>query len=298
MTQPDPRLPEPFAYRRVEVDGTTIAAAVGGQGDPVLLLHGYPQTHLMWRHVAPDLARDHTVVVSDLRGYGDSDKPEPDDANTRYAKRAMAADQVGLMRRLGFDRFALAGHDRGARVAHRLTLDHPEAVARLAVLDIVPTHHVLTHVDLTLATSYFHWFLLQAGGGIPERLLGAEPEFWIRSMVERLLAPGASIEPEVMDAYIRAFAEPAAIAGSTADYRAGTTTDLDDDEVSFAAGARVRCPTLVLWGEHGFVGRAYDPTAVWREYAEDVRGVELPSGHFLPEEVPDRTLAELHAFLG
>jgi haloacetate dehalogenase len=291
-------LPAPFEYQRVDADGTTINAAVGGSGDPVLLLHGYPQTHLMWRHVAPELARDHTVVVPDLRGYGASDKPTPDPEDRQYAKRAMAADQLAVMRSLGFDRFALVGHDRGARVSHRLTLDHPDAVSRLAVLDIVPTRHVLTHVDLHLARGYFHWFFLSTGGDVPETLLAGAPEFWIRTMIERLLAPGASIEPEVMDHYVTSFSDPAAIAGTTADYRAGATTDLADDEASFDAGDRVTCPVLVLWGERSFVGKAYEPVDVWREYADDVRGTALPVGHFLPEEAPEQVLAELRSFLG
>lgn len=287
----------PFEYRHIDADGTTIHAAVGGSGDPVLLLHGYPQTHLMWRHVAPELAREHTVVVPDLRGYGASDKPAPDAENRLYAKRAMAADQVAVMRALGFDRFDLVGHDRGARVSHRLTLDHPDAVSRLAVLDIVPTRHVLTHVDLHLARGYFHWFFLATGGDVPETLLAGAPEFWIRTMVERLLAPGSAIEPEVMDHYVQAFSDPAAIAGTAADYRAGATTDLADDEASFEAGARVTCPVLVLWGERSFVGKAYEPLAVWQEYADDVRGTALPVGHFLPEEAPEQVLAELRSFL-
>lgn len=282
-----------FEYQRVEVDGVGIHTAVAGSGPPVLLLHGYPQHQLMWRHVAPRLAEERTVVVTDLRGYGRSDKPEPDAAGERYAKRAMAHDQLGVMRRLGFARFSVVGHDRGARVAYRLGLDHPGAVDALALLDIVPTGHVLTHVDLTLARSYFHWFFLATGGGVPERLLGAEPEFWIRTMVERLLAPGASIEPAVMDDYVACFADPATIAASCADYRSGATVDLEHDERSVAAGQRLACPTLVLWGERSFVGRAYDPLEVWRGYADDVRGRGLDAGHFLPEEVPDQVLTEL-----
>jgi haloacetate dehalogenase len=291
------QMPAPFRDERIDADGRTIHAAVGGSGDPVLLLHGYPQTHLMWRQVAPALARDHTVVVPDLRGYGASDKPTPDADNRRYAKRAMADDQLAVMRELGFERFALVGHDRGARVSHRLTLDHPEAVSRLAVLDIVPTRHVLTHVDLTLARGYFHWFLLSAGADIPETLLAGAPEFWIRTMIERLLAPGSSIEPEIMDHYVASFSDPDSIAGTTADYRAGATTDLADDEASHDAGARVTCPLLVLWGAESFVGKAYEPLAVWQEYASDVRGSALPVGHFLPEEAPEQVLAELQSFL-
>jgi haloacetate dehalogenase len=293
MTQ----LPEPFTYRRVDADGVSINVAVGGTGDPVLLLHGYPQTHLMWRDIAPDLARDHTVVVPDLRGYGASDKPTPDHDARNYGKRAMAADQVAVMRSLGFDRFDLVGHDRGARVSHRLTLDHPDAVARLALLDIVPTRHVFANVTRDLAFGYFHWFFLATGGDVPETLLRGAPEFWIRTMVERLLAPGVTMEPEVMDHYIAAFSDPATIAATTADYKAGAGIDLTDDEETWDAGQRLECPTLVLWGEHGFVGKNYDPLAVWGEYAHDVTGRAMPSGHFIPEEAPAETLAELQRWL-
>jgi haloacetate dehalogenase len=290
-------LSEPFHYEKIEVGGTFVNTAVAGQGEPVLLLHGYPQTHLIWRHIAPALAERYTVVATDLRGYGDSGKPAPDAENTVYAKRAMADDQVEVMRRLGFDRFHLIGHDRGARVGHRLVLDHPDAVDRLAVLDMVPTRHALTHVNRAMATAYFHWFFTATGDGIPERLLGNEPEFWIRAMIERLLAPGASIEPEVMANYIRCFSDPAAIAATCADYRAGATADLAADDASAAAGEKVTRPVLVLWGEQSFVGKEYQPLEVWREYAIDARGHALPAGHFLPEEVPGLILDELLGFL-
>jgi haloacetate dehalogenase len=286
-----------FEYRRVNVAGVTVNCAVGGSGEPVLLLHGYPENHLMWHQVAPDLARDHTVVLADLRGYGDSGKPAPDRAGETYSKRSMARDQLGLMRQLGFDRFQLVGHDRGARVSHRLTLDHPEAVARLAVLDIVPTRHVLHNVTRTMATAYYHWFFLPTGNGIPEHLIGADPGFWIRSIVGPLLGPGGSIEPAVMAEYIRCFSDPRTIAGSCADYRSAASTDLVHDDETFASGRRIGCPVLVLWGTQGFVGREYEPLAVWREYAADVRGQALPTGHFLPEEAPALVAAALRDFL-
>ena len=288
---------EPFRYQLLEVNGTTINTATAGQGEPVLLLHGYPQTHLMWRHIAPTLAQRYTVVVTDLRGYGDSAKPTPDPQHTVYAKRAMAKDQLAVMHQLGFERFHLIGHDRGARVAHRLVLDHPESVDRLALLDIVPTRHVLTHVNRAMATAYFHWFFLATGAGIPERLLGNEPEFWIRAMIERLLAPGARIEPEVMAEYIRCYSDPTTIAATCADYRAGAATDLADDEASAAAGEKITRPTLILWGEQSFVGKGYQPLEVWHDYATDIHGRALPAGHFLPEETPDTVLDELLAFL-
>jgi haloacetate dehalogenase len=286
-----------FEYRRVDVDGITVNCAVSGSGPPLLLLHGYPQNHLMWRHVAPALAVDHTVVAADLRGYGDSAKPAPDTAGLVYSKRLMARDQVGLMRQLGFGRFQLIGHDRGARVAHRLVLDHPGAVTRLAVLDIVPTRHVLGHVTRAMATAYYHWFFLAGPAGLPERMIGADPAFWIRSLIGPLLGAGASIEPEVMADYIRCFSDPATIAGSCADYRAAPGLDLVHDEETFAAGQKIECPLLVLWGAQGFVGRGYQPLRVWRQYATDVRGTVLPTGHFLPEEAPDLVGAALRDFL-
>lgn len=276
-------------------DGVRIHAVVAGDGPPVLLLHGYPQTHAMWHLVAPALARDHTVVVADLRGYGDSDKPAPDVAH--YTKRAMAADQVALMASLGFDRFALVGHDRGARVAHRLTLDAPAAVSRVAFLDIVPTLHVFEHVDRAVAAAHFHWFFLATGGGVPERLIAGDPEFWLRSFLTSVRPSRREFDPAAYAEYVRCFADPATIAATCADYRAAATVDLDHDTASRAAGERVRCPALVLWGEHGAVARNNDVLAVWRGYADDVTGTALPAGHFLAEEAPDETTAALRAWL-
>ena len=286
-----------FEYRRVDVAGVTINCAVKGEGPPLLLLHGYPENHLMWSRVAPALAEDHTVVLADLRGYGDSGKPLPDAAGEAYSKRSMARDQVGLMRKLGFERFQLVGHDRGARVSHRLVLDHPEAVTRLAVLDIVPTRHVFGHVTRTMATAYYHWFFLPTPNGIPEHLIGADPGFWIRSIVGPLLGRGASIEKAVMDDYIRCFSDPRTIAGSCADYRSAASLDLVHDDETFALGRRIQCPVLVLWGAQSFVGREYEPLTVWQQYATDVRGQALPTGHFLPEEAPGLVIEALRDFL-
>jgi haloacetate dehalogenase len=286
-----------FEYRRVDVAGVTVNCAVAGSGAPVLLLHGYPENHLMWRDVAPVLARDHTVVLSDLRGYGDSGKPAPDAAGLVYSKRSLASDQAGLMRQLGFGSFQLVAHDRGARVAHRLVLDHPDAVTRLAVLDIVPTRHVLANVTRAMAMAYYHWFFLAAANGVPEHMIAADPGYWVQSLTGPLLGEGASIDPQVMADYIRCFGDPGTIAGSCADYRSAAGIDLVHDEESFAAGQRVECPVLVLWGTQGFVGRGYDPLAVWRQYAADVRGQALPTGHFLPEEAPELVSAALRDFL-
>jgi haloacetate dehalogenase len=192
-----PVLPPGFEYRRIDVEGVTIRCAISGAGPPLLLLHGYPQNHLAWRHVAPVLAEDHTVVVADLRGYGDSGKPAPDRAGFVYSKRSMARDQVGLMRQLGFGPFQLASHDRGARVARRLVLDHPGAVTRLAVLDILPTRHVLHHVTLAVAMANYFWFFMATGDGMPEHMVAADPGYWVRAVSGQLLGDGQSIEPEV-----------------------------------------------------------------------------------------------------
>jgi haloacetate dehalogenase len=289
------RLPG-FEYRRVDVEGVTISCAVKGTGPPLLLLHGWPQNHLMWRDVAPALAEDHTVVLADLRGYGDSGKPAPDNAGLAYAKRAMAGDQVGLMRELGFGPFQLAGHDRGARVAHRLVLDHPGAVTRLAVLDIVPTRHVLRTVTRAVAAAYYQWFFLATGDGIPEHLIAADPGHWVRAVTGQLLGDGKSIEPEVMEDYIRCFRDPEAIAGSCADFRSALGVDLVHDDESACAGQKVECPALVLWGAQSFVGRGNEPLSVWQQYATDVRGDALPVGHFVPEEAPDLVTAALRDF--
>lgn len=290
---------ESFKRHDVDIDGTRIHSAVGGDGTPVLLLHGYPQSHVMWHRVAPELADRHTVVLADLRGYGDSSRPASEFDHASYSKRAMAADQVELMRRLGFDTFALVGHDRGARVAHRLCLDRPEVVSRVALLDIVPTRHIFTHVDRALAQAYYHWFFLSQDPDLPEHLIAADPGYWVRRKLAHWSgAAGTDIfASEAVDEYIRCFSDPEVIRASCEDYRAGASIDLEHDEVDAAAGRRVECPMLVLWGTEGFVGSAYDVVDVWNEYATDVRGRALDCGHFLAEEQPDLTLTALRDFL-
>jgi haloacetate dehalogenase len=287
-------VPLPFRYRTVDT-GVPIRCAVGGAGPPVLLLHGYPQTHAIWHAVAPLLAEHFTVVAADLRGYGDSGKPAPGKGDAEYAKRAMAADQVAVMAELGFDRFAVAGHDRGGRVAHRMALDRPDVVRALAVLDIVPTRHAFAHADGDFATGYWHWFFLTAGHGIPERMIGADPEFWIRARMTSRHAGGTPFDPAAMAEYVRCF-DTESIAASCADYRAAATIDLEHDEAD--AGRRLQVPVRALWGERSFVGRAYDVLDVWREYAEDVTGRALPSDHYLPEEAPVEVAADLTRFFG
>ena len=289
-------LPASFRSRTVDAGEVGIHTVVGGAGPPVLLLHGYPQTHLIWHEVAPTLAAEHTVVLTDLRGYGDSGKPHPVTDGV-YAKRAMAADQLAVMRALGFERFAVVGHDRGARVGHRLALDAPDAVRALAVLDIVPTRHIYAHADKEFGLGYYHWFFLAAPNGIPERLLAAEPEFWVRARMNARHAGGRHPDEAAVREYVRCFADPAAIAASCADYRAAAGVDLEHDEADAVAGNRVRCPLLALWGASSFVGRSYDVLDVWRQYADQVAGHPVASDHYVPEEAPDDVLAALRPFL-
>ena len=288
-----------FTSWHVDADGVRIHVRTAGKGPAVLLLHGYPQTHLIWHQVAPELvAAGFSVVLTDLRGYGDSDKPpSAAPAHADYGKRAMARDQWLVMRELGVERFAVAGHDRGGRVGHRMALDHPESVAALAVLDIVPTRHALRHADKDFGLGYYHWFFLAAGNGIPEHLIGADPGFWVRTRMQARHHGGTPFHPAALAEYERCFADPAAVHASCEDYRAAAGIDLAHDDEDFDAGHRVTCPLLALWGEHSFVGRSYDVPAVWRTYAKDVRGQALPCDHYVPEESPADTARLLTDFL-
>lgn len=277
----------------------TVNCVHAGNGPPLLLLHGYPQTHVMWHAVAPRLARAFHVVCADLRGYGDSEKPHgtaPDHA--AYSKRSMAADMAGLMASLGYPQFAVAGHDRGARVTHRLALDHPAAVTRAAVLDIAPTLHMFEATDQSFATAYYHWFFLIQPNGLPEKMIGTDPEWYLREKLKRWSAPGARFDPRAIAEYVRCFSKADAIHASCEDYRAAATIDLVHDRADRASGRKVACPLLVLWGAHGLVGRTYDMLDVWRRYADDVSGRALDCGHFLPEERPADVATELERFFG
>jgi haloacetate dehalogenase len=285
-----------FTSRSVATSGTSIRCVVGGSGPPLLLLHGYPQTHAIWHKVAPRLAADFTVVCADLRGYGDSGKPASDPAHATYSKRAMALDMVELMRALGHPRFRLAGHDRGGRVAHRLAVDHPDAVERVAVLDISPTRTMFARTDAAFARAYYHWFFLAQPFDLPERMIGADPVWYLRRKIDAWSGAGAHFDPRAVAEYERCFADPAAIHASCEDYRAAATIDLVHDDADVEAGRKVACPLLALWGERGVVHRLFKPLADWREVAGDVRGRALPSGHYLPEEAADETYAELRAF--
>ena len=287
-----------FSDERIDVGGgVAIRARVAGEGRPVLLLHGYPQTHACWHRVAPLLvAAGFRVVAADLRGYGDSSKPASSADHAAYSKRAMAADQVAVMRALGHDRFAVAGHDRGGRVVHRMALDHPGAVGRLAVLDIAPTATMYARTDMAFATGYYHWFFLIQPAPLPERLIGADPEFYLRRKLAAWDRGPDTFAPEAFAEYLRCFGDPASIAATCEDYRAAATIDLQHDAAE--ADRRVEAPLLALWGERGLVGRTYDVLATWRGKAVDVRGHALPTGHYLPEEAPDATAEALAAFFG
>ena len=283
-----------FERRRVETAGATINLVTAGAGPPLLLLHGYPQTHLMWRKVAPRLATEFTVVAPDLRGYGDSSKPPAGPGNANYAKRALAQDQVETMAALGFDRFRVAGHDRGARVAHRLARDHPERVERLALLDIVPTLYRFETIDQKAATASYHWFFLIQPGGLPERLIGAEPEFFLRHSLGSWARDPAAFEPEIFAEYLRCFKNPETIRATCDEYRAGATIDLEHDRADRSSG--IAMPLLMLWGRRSAQGSGYDILGVWRDHAENVSGHAVDSGHFLPEEAPDETYRALRGF--
>ncbi len=273
-----------FKSITVEVTGGTINGVMAGQGSPVLLLHGAPQSMISWRLAAPMLATDHAVVVTDLRGYGDSSKPPDGDRHANYSKRAMALDQVEVMRKLGFEKFAVIGHDRGGRVGHRMALDHPDRVTKLAVLDIVPTYYLYTHVTIEFVQAYFHWFnYLRPAPG---------PENQLKEDIER---QASRMTAEVDAEYLRVRRDPANIHGMCEDYRAGASIDLDHDRADL--DQKIACPLLALWGAKAPMGRLYDVLSIWKERATTVSGRSLPAGHNLQEDAPDMVAAELRAFL-
>jgi haloacetate dehalogenase len=282
---PEPFFPG-FEPRRFQVDDIGIHALVGGSGPPLALVHGAPQSCVLWRHVAPRLAQDFTLVIPDLRGYGRSDKPEQGD----YSKRRMAADIVSVMRQSGFERFALAGHDRGARVSRRLAKDHPGAVTRLAILDIAPTAYIYANVDRRVAANMWHWFFLIQRAPGPERLMGPQAELYIRA-----LANLAGSDPDAIEDYVATNATPAGFHGMCEDYRAGAGIDLEHDAAD--ADRAIEIPTLVLWGANSpSTGAVFDMEAAWRPEATDLRFASLPCGHFIPEEKPNETTEALLEF--
>jgi len=287
---------EGFDVQRVQLPDLTINYASAGTGPPILLLHGHPQTHVVWRKVAPRLVEaGYQVIAPDLRGYGDSDKPESDPSHLPYSKRVMAADQIDLMKHLGYETFSVVGHDRGGRVAHRLALDFPDAVERLVVLDIAPTQTMYAQTNQEFATRYFWWFFLIQPDGLPEKMIASDPEYFLRRHIAGQVKIEGSVEESAIAEYLRSYSDPATLHAICEDYRAAASIDLDHDQVDQTS--RINAPLLAIWGEQSVVGELYDVKATWQEKANRVSGVALSCGHAIPEEAPAELTAHILGFL-
>jgi len=285
-----------FKRSSIKLVDVEINYVSGGTGLPVLLLHGYPQTHVMWHKIANQLSQHYSVIASDLRGYGDSSKPPTDEFHEPYSKRRSALDQISLMKSLGFDEFYLVGHDRGARVGHRMALDHPDAIKKLVVLDIAPTYTMYTTTDMEFATAYYHWFFLIQPYDIPERMIANDRLSYLEKKFGQWGRDSRAFTKEAFSEYLRCFTDET-IHATCEDYRASASIDLQHDQIDIDNGNKIQCPILCLWGEKGFVGRKYDVIAEWSKWASQVEGHGLPSGHYLPEEAPAETLESLLKFL-
>lgn len=280
-------------------DGVTLHTRIVGEaGPPLLLLHGHPQTHAIWHRVAPTLARSFALVLPDLRGYGGSSKPAGAPGHANYSKRTMALDVLEVMRHLGYERFAVVAHDRGARVAHRLAADHGPAVQRLVVLDVAPTLAMYEQTTAAFARAYWHWFFLIQPSPLPERLIEADPGAYVRDLMGARHAGLGPFDPTALAEYVRCLGQPGAAHALCEDYRAAATIDLEHDRADRAAGRRLTMPVMALWGAHGVVQRCFDPLSEWRRVATDVQGCALPCGHYIPEEAPRELLAQVLPFLG
>lgn len=280
----------------IQTEGARIRARFGGSGPPLLLLHGYPQTHVLWHKVAPLLDRHFTLVAPDLRGYGDSEKPATASDHAPYSKRTMAQDMVEVMQALGYERFFIGAHDRGARVAHRLGLDHPERALKIATLDIAPTREMYAATTDAFARAYWHWFYLIQPAPFPERMIAADPEaYWLKKCGSGS-AGLTPFTPEALAHYLRCFGDPQTIHASCEDYRAAATIDIAHDDAD--GGRKLACPLLALWGQHGVIEKCFDALALWRLRAADVRGHALPGGHYLAEEIPHLVAQEFLSFFG
>jgi len=285
---------ETYELSQTTVGEVSLRVRVGGEGPPLLLLHGYPETHLMWGGLAPDLAQEFTVVAPDLRGYGDSSQPATVPSHETYGKRRMGVDGVALMRQLGFDRFDVVGHDRGGRAAYRMALDSPEAVRRLTVMDVIPTGEVWARADARFALGYWHWAFLALPEPIPETIIGHDPEhFFFDAEFGGIIR---SFEPQAVADYARCVRDPRVVHGICEDYRAGATWDRQLDDEDRAAGRRITAPLQVLWAARGALAAWYDPVEIWRHWAEEVTGSAIDSGHFMVEERPAETLAAVRTF--
>ncbi len=285
-----------FNVETADLSGIRINFAIAGSGPPVLLLHGHPQSHIVWRKVAPQLVHaGYQVIVPDLRGYGDSEKPQSDASHLTYSKRTMAGDQFALMSALGLKKFSIVGHDRGGRVAHRLALDYQDAVERLVVLDIAPTLTMYKQTDQEFATRYFWWFFLIQPYDLPEKMIGADPEYFLRRHIAGQVKTEGAVDEIAIAEYLRTYQDPATIHAICEDYRASAGIDLEHDEAD--KGRRLTSPLLAIWGEKSVVGELYDVEATWKEKATDVVGLSMTCGHAIPEEVPDELSTKLCAFL-
>lgn len=286
-----------FESLTFEVNGIEVAGHVGGSGSPLLLLHGHPQTRAIWHKVAPELMKHHTLVMTDLRGYGDSSKPQGTPDHSNYSKRVMAQDQVEVMKQLGFDRFDILAHDRGARVAHRLAMDHADSVSRLIMLDIAPTLAMYEKANNAFARAYWHWFFLIQPSPMPERLIEADPAAYIRDLMGRRSAGLTPFDPLALAEYMRCIALPGAAHGMCEDYRAAAGIDLIHDREDIAAGKKLIMPTMVLWGEEGVIHQCFKPLQEWQAIAKDVVGESVPCGHYISEEAPEILLQKIIPFL-
>lgn len=287
---------EGFDVQRVQLPGLAINYASAGAGPPILLLHGHPQTHVAWRKVAPRLVEaGYQVIAPDLRGYGDSDKPDSDPSHLPYSKRVMAADQIALMKHLGHETFSVVGHDRGGRVAHRLALDFPDAVERLILLDIAPTRTMYAQTNQEFATRYFWWFFLIQPDGLPEKMIALDPEYFLRRHIAGQIKVEGSVDEAAIAEYMRCYSDPATLHAICEDYRAAATIDLEHDRED--ESRRIDAPLLAIWGQQSVVGELYDVKVTWQEKANCVSGVALPCGHAIPEEAPAELTAHILGFL-
>ena len=285
-----------FDVQSADCDGINIHYAKAGSGPAILLLHGHPQTHIVWRKIAPELvAAGYQVIAPDLRGYGKSDKPKSDASHAAYAKRAMAQDMLCLMQKLGHRHFAVIGHDRGGRVAHRLALDHPEAISHIIVLDIAPTLTMYERTNQEFASKYFWWFFLIQPADFPETMIGQDPDYFLRRHIAGQIALEGAVDEVVIAEYLKSYQKPETIHAICEDYRASASIDLDHDREDFSK--RITAPLLALWGAQSVVGALYDVRATWQEKANCVTGGALPCGHAIPEEVPDLLLDRVLRFL-
>lgn len=286
-----------FTRHTATVNGVNIAYIKGGQGPALLLLHGHPQTHVIWHKVADTLAQHFTVIASDLRGYGDSDKPQglPDHSN--YSKRVMGEDQIALMQQLGFDQFLVMAHDRGGRVAYRMALDHPEAIRKLVILDVAPTLAMYEKANRAFATAYYHWFFLTRPAPFPETLINSHPDVYLQHTIAGRSAGMKPFTPEAYAEYLRCLRDPATIHGICEDYRASAGIDLDHERADLAAGNKIQVPMLALWGKHGVIEQCFEPLVEWQQLAANVQGHALDCGHYIPEDEPQLLLDEVLPFL-